>query len=163
MKVRAVCLIGAALLALAAAGCEKDEPELPIAAESTTTTDSDPDGPLLVGYTRTGGVAGINEQLGVNEDGAATLELGQGDQLTSSAFELTPSELDRLTRALDDAELEPGAAPQTGCADCFVYEIAYTGRSSSFDQTQVPPGAQQLVDVLEQLVEDNIPARAAPG
>ena len=160
MRTGTLCVLAAALLVFAAPGCEKDEPQVPADTE-TGTAEGDADGPRLVNYTRIGGVAGIDEQLTVDEDGAATLELGRAGEASSTEFELTPAELRGLEEALEAADLPPGEAPQTGCADCFVYTITFAGETSSFDQTQVPASAEELVGMLEQLVEDNIPATAS--
>ena len=63
----------------------------------------------------------------------------------------------------DTPNLEPGATPQTGCADCYVYEITYDGETTGFDESAFPPGGAELVEVLSKLASDNVPAQAAGG
>jgi hypothetical protein len=148
------------VLGMLVAACgEKDEPEVGTQATPPTTT-TQAGGPL-VSYARTGGVAGIQELLTVGQEGEAKLELGFLPDTSLTRFQLSQAELQMLRTALDKAELEPGNGPQTGCADCFTYEITTAAGTSTFDQTTIPAGAEDLVQALQQIVEDNIPARAA--
>ncbi len=156
-------LVAAALsaaLALAACG-EKSEPSPGPQATTATTTTATMPGTPLVSYARSGGVAAFQEILTVTRNGDAKLELGFLPDASLTRFELSKGELELLTDTLEEAELEPGDAPETGCADCFEYEITTAEGTSRFDESAIPPGAEDLVRVLEKIVAANIPAQAA--
>jgi hypothetical protein len=151
-------IVSAAVLALAlgAASCGSgagdDGPEPP---ES---------GGALVVYTKSGGVAGVLEHLEVGGDGVATLTVGYGPPAVRR-FELDAADLGRLRHLLaaaDFAGVDPG--PGIGCADCFQYEIAYAGTTTSFAEIAgIPASVGQVVTALAEIVEAHSPARPAPG
>ncbi len=150
----------AAAPALVACG-EKSEPSPAAQASTTTTTATPSPGTPLVSYARSGGVAAFQEILTVTRNGGAKLELGFLPNASLTRFELTNGELELLNDTLDAADLEPGDAPETGCADCLQYEITTADGTSRFDENAIPPGAEDLIRVLEKIVADNIPAQAA--
>jgi hypothetical protein len=153
---------GLALVAAATIAACGEKPE-PAITTSTTTTTTTPEARYQVVYQRSGGVAGIRERLAVTNDGGATLSLGYQPNASTSHFQLTVSELRELRRDLAGANLKPGNAPRTGCADCFVYEITTSAGTTRFDESAVPRDAKPLIAFLQGLVEDNIPAHAAGG
>lgn len=83
---------------------------------------------LLVAYERTGGLAGIREELRVSRGGQATLVHARGGR---STFRLTCARLralrDRLVQARF-ATLAPVYAPADPIADGFIDTVSYAGR-----------------------------------
>jgi hypothetical protein len=112
-------------------------------------------GPLVV-YTKSGGVAGVNEHLEIDDDGAATLTVGyQPDQV--QRFELGADQLEQLRGLLEEADfagVDPG--PGIGCADCFQYEIAYAGTTTAFAEIAgIPDSVGRVVTTLGEIVDSH--------
>lgn len=101
---------------------------------------------LLVAYTRTGGLAGIREELRVFRGGQATLVHARGGR---STFRLTCARVqtlrDRLVQARF-ATLAPAYAPDDPIADGFVETVSYAGRRVSVLTGARPP--ERLARVL---------------
>ncbi len=116
----------------------------------------------LVTYTRTGGVAGLDERLRVEPDGTATLSYGEPVN-TERSFELTAAELDRITTLLGEADFDsmPASPEPTGCADCFVYTVEYGGDTVAYDDaTEASPSISALVAGLGELTDAHQPQAA---
>jgi hypothetical protein len=96
------------------------------------------DGPL-VEYARSGGVASTPERLTISNDGAATLVSGIEEQ--RSEFTLDEAELADLRAELEAANFDTVGKPgePNPCADCFIYEVVYGGRTISYDDIDTPP------------------------
>ncbi len=139
-------------LAVVAAGCGGDD---------TTTTTADPG--ILVTYSRSGGVASMPESLVIRADGSATVEAGVTG--AREEFELDPDELARVRTELEAAEFDDVADPpvQTGCADCYVYEITYDGTTMSYDESQaaLPASVTAVVTHLSEITADHYPPGAS--
>jgi hypothetical protein len=133
------------LLALLAAGCGGR---------------SSADGDSLVTYERGGGIAGVSERLVVDADGTALLSVGESDQ-SEQRFALADQELDRLRSDLEAADFAGvDAGSGLGCADCFDYEITYSGEAVSFNEaTEVPDSVRVVTGELGQIVEAHLPER----
>lgn len=103
-------------------GCEDDSDDAPSGGGALT-------------YSRTGGIAGIDEKLTISEDGSATLTSGgYGADPRTSTFRVPADELDAITSAIEAVgidELDVGISE--GCADCFVYELEYGGETATAD------------------------------
>jgi hypothetical protein len=101
---------------------------------------------LLVAYTRTGGFAGIREELRIFRGGQATLVHARGGR---STFRLTCARVravrDRLQQARF-ATLQPAYAPADPVADGFVDTVSYAGRRVSVLTGARPP--ERLARVL---------------
>jgi hypothetical protein len=138
------------MLALAAAGCGDEGGE---------TTSSGPGGGRLVAYTKTGGVAGVNEHLVVADGGSATLEVGFGDPARES-FDLEPDQLDRLRELLASADFDGvGSGRGPSCVDCFQYEIEYAGETTAFAEIgDIPRSVGEVVAELGRIVEEHASA-----
>jgi hypothetical protein len=153
---KTLALIVALASAVAASGCGDDG-----GGEATT---SEPTAGPLVSYTKTGGIAGINEHLLVAEDGSATLEVGFRNPARES-FELEPDELERLRELLAAADFA-GVGSRRGltCADCFQYEIEYASETAAFAEIgDIPESVGEAVAELGRIVEAHAPSPAAPG
>ena len=116
----------------------------------------------LVTYSRTGGVAGLDERLRIDPDGAATIAYGEPVN-TERTFELSGAELDRITSLLDSANFDsmPANPEPTGCADCFVYTVEYGGDSVTYDDATEPSASiEALVRALGEVADEHQPAAA---
>jgi hypothetical protein len=153
---KTLALIVALASAVAALGCGNEGGEEPAT--------SDPTAGRLVSYTKTGGIAGVNEHLLVAEDGSATLEVGFRDPARES-FELEPGELDRLRELLAAADFAGvGSGRGLTCADCFQYEVEYAGERAAFAEIgDIPESVGEAVAELGRIVEAHAPSPAAPG
>ena len=142
-------------LAIAVVGCGDGD-----GGSSPTTSTAGP----LVAYTKTGGVAGVNEHLAVKDDGSAILEVGYQDP-ARQRFDLDAEGLDHLRELLaaaDFAGVDPG--PGIGCADCFQYEIEYEGSTTAFAEIgDIPQSVGDVVAELGRIVEAHAPTPAPPG
>lgn len=144
-----------AAVALFAAGC------------GSSAEPGDSDGPVqtdgsLVTYSRTGGVAGLDERLRINPDGTATLAYGEPVD-TEREFELTSAERERITSLLEEADFDsmPANPGPTGCADCFVYTVEYGGESVTYDDVAEPSASiAALVAALGELTDSHQPQAA---
>jgi hypothetical protein len=132
--------------------------------DSAETTDDEPvltNGALVV-YSRTGGVAGLDERLRIEPDGTATISYGEPVN-TEKPFEISAPELERLRTLLDSADFDatPENPEQTGCADCFVYTVEYGGKTVTYDDVTEPaPSIAELVAALGEIAESNQPKAA---
>jgi hypothetical protein len=142
-----------ALFALCAAplagGCDGER----TTTTSATTTDAHTAGALVI-YQRFGGIAFTAQQMVVEQDGSAKVEV-KGPGRIRADFLLTDAELAELRELLADATLE--TPPPSGCNDCYGYSIEYMGPPAIFDETSFPPGAEPLIEFLSALVERETP------
>jgi len=137
-----VTLIGATALLLAA-GCGGGE-------ESTTA----PGNGALVTYSKSGGIAGVDERLVIAADGSATVTSGRGGSQRS--FALGTEELSELEAELEAADFAAVDDRPTGCADCFHYEISYGGDTVGYDEvTQPPQSVAAVVSHLAALIAEH--------
>jgi len=113
----------------------------------------------LVAYTRSGGIAATTQHMVVQPDGSAIVRV-EGPGNVDADFKLSDPQLAELKSALGAATLD-GEAEPTGCADCYTYTITADGSTASFDETQIPPGTQHLVSLLEAIVERETPTGPA--
>jgi hypothetical protein len=147
--------IALALLALAGAGCGGDA--------TTTKEPEQPQAGPLVAYSRSGGVAGAQEQLRIERDGEATVSEYGGEphpfQLGDGELALLESEL----AAADFEAIETDPGP-TVCADCYVYAVTYEGHPYSYDDLVQPPqSVLTAVDHLTRLATENYPPATDPA
>jgi hypothetical protein len=149
---RALALV---IVVAALVGCGESDPDEP-SGEPVLTNGA------LVTYTRTGGVAGLDERLRIEPDGTATIAYGEPVD-SEEPFDLSDAELERLTALLEAADFDstPENPEQTGCADCFVYTVEYGGKSVTYDDvTQPAPSIAELVAALGEIAESNQPKAA---
>ena len=140
----------AAVLALAALGGCGDGEEEPGAGREGA-------GPL-VRYGRSGGIAGVNEQLIVQPDGRATLTAGVDSNPVE--FRLSEAELNSLRGSFDEAgfaELYPDYRASTPGADFFQYEIAYGGHTVLTETEAGPPELEPVIAALDRIVGQHYP------
>lgn len=141
----AIVLSGFGLALLS--GCGDDEaPDSP-----TPPTDGQ-----LVSYSRSGGIAGVDQVLTIDADGTGTYEVGQPEPERRS-IELSAAELEELRGLLEAAALDAVEPEQTGCADCFVYTIDYAGTETTLDDVTLldaPGSVQEVIAHLDRVAAE---------
>jgi hypothetical protein len=135
-------ILAVALLALS--GCGEDAPSAEL------------DGPLS--YVRSGGIAGETQELTIQPDGGGkvTSDLGGGN--AEAEFTLPDGERERIAQLVQDADiatLKPRDAPPV--ADGYQYELSYGGDTVRWEMGGAPERAEELVQVLGEVVEANRP------
>ena len=164
---RSIALV-LALVACLATGCGDDAgtSTATTSTGATSTTGGDASGPLVT-YHRSGGFAPVDDMLSVSAEGEATLETGAlGSPRKHSEFALSSGELDRVTGAVEAADISGSTESPAACADCFIYTLeTVSGRTrftdvdvSQGDDATVRPEVFDLLDVLSGIVEQHAPA-----
>ena len=133
----------ALLAGLLTAGC---------GGSSSGPTDEDPpaagDGAPLVSLVRTGGIAGLRDEVQVSPSGQVTVT---GDRSpTSTTATMAPADLARLRTALARsgfATLESDYLDRSA-ADAYQYAVTYQGRTVTADEGVVPEGLRPVIDQL---------------
>jgi hypothetical protein len=118
---------------------------------------------FAISYERGGGFAPMPRKLVIRPGRIGTVtEVRPGPNEVESAatrFKLKAKTIEGLRRALARADFarirSPG--PDTGCADCFLYEIRYRGHEVSFDQVSEPPRLRPVLDRLDAIVDAHRP------
>lgn len=108
-----------------------------------------PASPSPIDYAKTGGIAGVSERLHIGRTGRAMVSEQTGVDSAASRFQVGAKRLSSLRAALAKSGFAGIGAPQpTGCADCFIYTVAWRGHSVTRDESDVP---SRLAPVLRQL------------
>ncbi len=115
-------------------------------------------------YHRSGGFAPIDETLRIHRSGSASLIVRlppQGDvrKAELSRFELGAAQAQGLAGALKRSGFE-GLEPtptNSGCADCFVYELATPANALRFDQATIPRALRPVLARLDAIVAAHRP------
>ena len=69
--------------------------------------------------------------------------------------------LQRNLRRADPGSIEAGKG---GCADCYVYSIAYEGDSVEIEEPEAPPRLQDAIAEIETVISNHtIPPNARSG
>lgn len=104
--------------------------------------------------TQTGGFIGVDLTVEVTSDGQLTAR----DQRTGqeATQQLSPVNMARLARLISTTAASPGGVQESGCADCYLYElqIQTNGRiyyTRSDDTTLQNSDARTLINLLQDL------------
>jgi hypothetical protein len=106
---------------------------------------------VLIGYHKSGGIAGIDETLTVYADGTTELR-GKAGTVKAQADPGTIQALQKLLASPEFAALQMPVQPPA--PDQFVYELTLPGRAEPLvatDSADNPPVLRELIDLLEQL------------
>ena len=136
------------VVALLLAGCSDDG--------DASSTLPDPSGDAFhVRYQRSGGFAGVQEDLRVAAGRRATLATATAGEPQTTRFRLSEKAVDALRSAFRKAGWRQIHSPgsSAGCADCFVYRIAYQGRVVRFDSVTFPQRLTPVVRRLDAIVD----------
>jgi hypothetical protein len=138
MPVRSTIFVAFALLTLSSCGGES-------AAATLQGT---------LGYSRSGGIAGLSEELTIQRDGRAKVTTREG----SKAFKLSKEERSRVSAALEDADLANVKVKKTPAVpDSFIYDLRYRGAKLQLNDTNVPKAVKPLLTELHRLVKAHAP------
>lgn len=122
------------------------------AASGGTSGPTTPPGRAMdkVTITRTGGFAGVNQELTVMPDGAWTFTDKRSG--SSQQGQLTADQMAQIGRLVSDPNFAQARPPSRGasCADTFIYTIAVGELSINFDECdgKDQPGVKAVVDFI---------------
>ncbi|MET7392271.1 hypothetical protein ABZS66_02085 [Dactylosporangium sp. NPDC005572] len=120
-------------------------------AGPSPTQGESPSAQTLVAFTRTGGIAGVNDRLTVAQDGSYTIQTRGG----TKTGKLTAQELAALKQALGSVDFTkiPNVNANDGTvADGFTYSVIYNGREIVAEDGAVPPALQPILGALSAVV-----------
>ncbi len=114
---------------------------------------------VLVEYRRTGGLAGFDDHLTIQPDGAATLERKGQDPKTFSLDEEAVSTLRQVLNQADFSELEGQHEPGRAIPDALHYEVTYVRNTSRFtvkaSDGAVPEELAPALDMLDHIIANH--------
>jgi hypothetical protein len=122
------------------------------AAGGTTGPTSSPGGKAMdrVTITRTGGFAGVNQELTVMPDGGWTYTDKRSGN--SQRGQLTADQMTQLGRLVSDPNFAQARAASRGasCADTFIYTVAVGDLSINFDECngKDQPAVKAVIDFV---------------
>ncbi|MCZ7575160.1 MAG: hypothetical protein M5U01_41960 [Ardenticatenaceae bacterium] len=108
----------------------------------------------LIEYRRSGGFAGLDDHLVIQEDGKAILTRKTG----RSEFVLDDATMNQLRVLFDEAEfskLRREYLPRRKGSDLFEYVMTHKGHTVRTLDTAVPESLQPILKVLNQIVESD--------
>jgi hypothetical protein len=149
-----------ALLAVVAAGCASGpssagaSPNAGAAPSSPATINPAPAAALPLTFSRTGGFAGVDDQLTIAADGTVTVKRGSAAAPSTS---LGAAKLAELNRLLADPALTGPTSPPAGrvvCSDGFVYRFRTPGWTLVTDDCagHNQPAVQRVLQFLTPLI-----------
>jgi len=145
---RTTLLLAVAALAASILGCT------PITAGKLDTPSK---AAVLVTYDRTGGFAGFDDHLVLQEDGRASVRRRGGE----GEIALDEKRLAKVRNTLDGLDFSALRDEYRGeGADLFTYTIAAKGRTITCMDSAVPPALEPVIRMLNQIVDNAAVARA---
>ncbi len=114
------------------------------------TTAPSPD--ALIEYRRSGGFAGLDDHLVIEEEGEATLTR----QLEHYEFTLDKDTMNQLQALFEEAEfsqLQQEYLPSRQGSDRFEYQVTYKGYTVRTMDGAVPSPLQPILEALNRIVE----------
>jgi len=139
---RTTLLLAVAALAASILGCT------PITAGKLDTPSK---AAVLVTYDRTGGFAGFDDHLVLQEDGRASVRRRGGE----GEIALDEKRLAKVRVTLDGLDFSALRDEYRGeGADLFTYTIAAKGRTITCMDSAVPPALEPVIRMLNQIVDN---------
>ena len=106
----------------------------------------------FVEYKRSGGFAGLNDHLILNENGTASLTRKSIDsEITVSETNMT--QLRSMLESVDFRRLEKEYLASRQGADYIEYQIIYNGHAVRTQDTAIPEPLQPIIDLLNTICE----------
>jgi hypothetical protein len=103
-----------------------------------------------VSFSRTGGIAGFQDELRITAAGQVTATTRQNGTKQGT---LTAGERTELLAGLRKFTLTATPSkPASAIADGFSYVITVDGRSARFGDPSIPPQARELIDVFSRIL-----------
>ncbi len=115
-------------------------------------TGATPQGFRQLEFSRSGGIAGLDDQLTISADGTARLRR----RAIRQELDIEPDVMDRLVKTLQDVpfgDLRREYLPPRAGADLIEYMIKVDGHTVRTEDTAIPESLQPLIDLLVQIVE----------
>jgi hypothetical protein len=121
---------------------------LALAAPTASAATADDEVPKLKGtltYARTGGIAGVNDNLRIKRDGWSLLN--------GREFRLRKVEREAIAKLVDEAKLERAkVTPKPAVPDAFNHTLTYRKHTIAFDDPSTPKKVKKLRDLLGRLI-----------
>jgi len=106
---------------------------------------------ILVDYSRTGGIAGIQDRLVIFDNGVAVVS----GRTVNQEIELNRTDIDRIILLFDQGHfsmLGGNYSGRPGSADLIKYTISYRNTTVSAEDTAIPPALQPVIDELNRVI-----------
>jgi spore coat protein CotH len=113
-------------------------------------------GTWTISFTQSGGFIGMSKTITITSDGkVVAVDDREGQTVT---LQLTPQELAALKEQVSNAGPKMPIKTDTGCADCFIYDLQIKTTGARFsvqldDVTLPDSGLQSLIMYLQELME----------
>jgi hypothetical protein len=101
----------------------------------------------LVSFTRSGGIAGIDDSVTVTTTGHVVVD-GQG---ADRSHRLRAATLRDLRRMLSEARWDKANPGASRCADCFEYLVRYHGHRARYDDSQAKQVSRSIRAIVAEL------------
>ena len=126
---------------------------LPVLIALAGCGDEDGGTESLVIFERSGGFAGLTEELRIETNGRVEFSEEVAGEPRRSTVSLSPKRLDRLRDLLDSVPIDslPEPDPDSICADCFSYALTYAGSSWVGNDLALTPEATRLITELNEI------------
>jgi hypothetical protein len=121
----------------------------------------DLEGTWTITLAQSGGFAGVQRTLTITSDGNVLALDGRAGN--AGTFQLSEPELAELKLLVSDAALVGPTGTDTGCADCFIYDLKIETASGNFtvaldDVNLADSGMQPVITYLLDLMEKALSA-----
>lgn len=148
-------LLTVALAAVACAATDREPVEDPGTVEDGQTETGDATLAGELRFVRTGGFAGVHQELVVQPDGTATVAADGG---SPEPIELSTDQVARLGSLVEETDLGGlGAAPEddVDVADDFTYELQYGDQHVTVADSDLGDPYPQLIAELAELLDSH--------
>ncbi len=114
------------------------------------------EGNWSITFTQSGGFVGVHRTVTITSDGKVAALDEREDR--AGTIQLTEAELAELEAQISAARLNRPAEADSGCADCFIYDLQIDSGNARFivqldDVTLPESGLQPLIQYLLDLME----------
>jgi len=109
---------------------------------------------VLITYRRSGGIAGVNDELVIYSNHQAILVRRTG----RAEFTLDADQVARLVQQFEEANfvsLDREYLPQNTCCDLYEYVVTYEGHTVRTMDTAIPEPLEPLLRTLNEIIQSN--------
>lgn len=111
----------------------------------------------IVTMNQSGGIAGVSLTVKISSNGQLSAEDQRSHRSVSQI--LSSQTITRLNQLVSGTSVSAGNSPQSGCADCFIYDLEIQSEESDFhvhvdDVTLKDSGAADLISYMIKLRDD---------
>ncbi|MBI4785686.1 MAG: hypothetical protein HY782_01385 [Chloroflexi bacterium] len=108
--------------------------------------------PSAIAYSRTGGIAGFNDQLTIDVNGKATLTRRTG-KFDFTLDDKTLKQIQTAFQTAGFATVPEDSLPARPVPDGFTYVVVYQGRTVRTGDTAIPEKLQPILQMLNRIVD----------